>query len=267
MSIQVASYDDEVSSSVGFHCRTNRPFLRRFGRAVTGNQRLADLYVVQLMEDIVDRPSLVFNCTDVRVALYKHLCELMQEDAAEAAKACDAQVAVFISPKARQAQLLMRIEHFTTSEAALILGIEELQLCQMLLSLSAEGTAARPARILVIEDEPLISLQLEQIVLQIGHDLIGTAATRNQVKKLLKTHMPDLVLSDVHLADGSSGIDAVGDILAIRQIPVVYITAFQERLLTGRRTEPLFLISKPFDAEAVKATIGQALYLDSRRVD
>jgi CheY-like chemotaxis protein len=72
------------------------------------------------------------------------------------------------------------------------------------------------------------------------------------------TH-PELILADISLADGSSGIDAVKDILALMDVPVIFITAFPERLLTGERPEPTYLITKPFSPETVTATIGQAL--------
>ena len=73
--------------------------------------------------------------------------------------------------------------------------------------------------------------------------------------------MPGLVLADIQLADGSSGLDAVDDILEIDSVPVIFITAYPERLLTGERPEPTFLVTKPFATESVKATIAQALLL------
>ena len=71
---------------------------------------------------------------------------------------------------------------------------------------------------------------------------------------------PGLVLADIQLADGSSGLDAVRDILGQFQVPVIFITSFPERLLTGERPEPTFLITKPYDPNAVKAAISQALF-------
>ena len=73
---------------------------------------------------------------------------------------------------------------------------------------------------------------------------------------------PGLVLADIQLADDSSGIDAVKDILAEFSVPVIFITAFPERLLTGERPEPTFLITKPFQRSTVKAAISQALFFD-----
>ena len=73
---------------------------------------------------------------------------------------------------------------------------------------------------------------------------------------------PRMILADIQLADGSSGIDAVNDILSTHSIPVIFITAFPERLLTGERPEPTFLVTKPFNPDMVKALISQALFFD-----
>jgi CheY-like chemotaxis protein len=72
-----------------------------------------------------------------------------------------------------------------------------------------------------------------------------------------------MVLADIQLADGSSGIDAVNEILMAFKLPVIFITAYPERLLTGERPEPTFLITKPFQPEIVKAVISQALFFDA----
>jgi len=78
---------------------------------------------------------------------------------------------------------------------------------------------------------------------------------------------PGLVLADIRLADGSSGMDAAADILKSFEIPIIFITAFPEHLLTGERPEPAFLITKPFREETVKALIGQALFFHQPRAD
>ncbi|MDP8913796.1 MAG: response regulator, partial [Pseudomonadota bacterium] len=77
---------------------------------------------------------------------------------------------------------------------------------------------------------------------------------------------PDLVLADIQLADGSSGVEAVEDILEKMEVPVIFVTAFPERLLTGERPEPTFLITKPFQRSTVKAAIAQALFFDTTTV-
>jgi CheY-like chemotaxis protein len=119
--------------------------------------------------------------------------------------------------------------------------------------------------VLIIEDEPLISMQLEDLVRSLGHEICGTAATRTQAQQIVAESTPGLVLADIQLADGSSGLDAVDDILAIDTVPVIFITAYPERLLTGDRPEPTYLITKPFQEDTVRAAISQALFFGSSR--
>jgi len=97
-------------------------------------------------------------------------------------------------------------------------------------------------------------------------DVTGVAVTRDEAVQLAMAHRPGLVLADIQLADDSSGIDAVKDILAEFSVPVIFITAFPERLLTGERPEPTFLITKPFQRSTVKAQIAQALFFDDATV-
>ena len=122
------------------------------------------------------------------------------------------------------------------------------------------------ARVLIIEDEPIIAMDIESIVRDLGHDVTGVAVTRDEAVSLAMEDRPGLVLADIQLADDSSGIDAVKDILAKFNVPVIFITAFPERLLTGERPEPTFLITKPFQRSTVKAAISQALFFDQATV-
>ncbi len=106
-------------------------------------------------------------------------------------------------------------------------------------------------------------MQLEDLVLSLGHEVCGTAATRDQARESVAEKMPGLVLADIQLADGSSGLDAVDDIMAIGDVPVIFITAYPERLLTGARKEPTYLVTKPFKESTVRAAISQALFFGS----
>ncbi len=117
---------------------------------------------------------------------------------------------------------------------------------------------------LIIEDEPIIALDIEGMVRDLGHDVTGVARTHRGAVALVKSKTPGLVLADIQLADGSSGLDAVNEILTEIEVPVIFITAFPERLLTGEKPEPAFLITKPFRPEAVKAAISQALFFDRK---
>jgi CheY-like chemotaxis protein len=119
------------------------------------------------------------------------------------------------------------------------------------------------ARIVVIEDEPIIAADLEAIVADLGHTVVARASTRAAAVEAVLAHRPDLVLADIRLGDGSSGIEAVRDILATLDVPVIFVTAFPERLLTGNKPEPTFLVVKPFRAQAVQAAVARALFFRS----
>jgi CheY-like chemotaxis protein len=103
--------------------------------------------------------------------------------------------------------------------------------------------------VLIIEDEPFIAMDLEGLVESLGHQVLGVAR-------------PGLILADIQLADGSSGLDAVNELLRSFEVPVIFITAYPERFLTGERPEPAFLIAKPFQPATVSAVISQALFFE-----
>jgi CheY-like chemotaxis protein len=121
-----------------------------------------------------------------------------------------------------------------------------------------------PAAILIIEDEPLTAANLQLLVESLGHRVTGIARTHREATDLVHQEQPELILSDIKLEDGSSGVEAVNEILGELDLPVIFITGHPELLLTGERPEPAFLIPKPFDPKTVKAIISQALFFDVR---
>jgi len=118
--------------------------------------------------------------------------------------------------------------------------------------------------VLIIEDEPFIALDIQTLVEDLGHRVVGVARTHKEALAAVHVHKPGLILADIQLADGSSGLEAVNQILGEFQAPVIFITAYPERFLTGRPPEPAFLITKPFGVDALKAVISQALFFDRR---
>jgi len=170
-----------------------------------------------------------------------------------------------IAPRSRQAFLLTALEGFTPTEAAQILGTDFADVERLIAEAQAEIDAELATDVLIIEDEPVIAADIEALVQELGHRICDVAATRQEAIDAARRDAPGLVLADIQLADGSSGVDAVKDILSERDAPVIFITAFPERLLTGERPEPTFLITKPFQPETVKAAIGQALFFHPRR--
>src|SRR5690606_23172641 len=169
-----------------------------------------------------------------------------------------------LGPASRQALLLTAMEGFSNKETARVLDIDEDSVEQLVADAQSEIEAELATDVLIIEDEPVIAMDIESMVRELGHTVTGIAATRDEAVALARDKAPGLVLADIQLADGSSGIDAVKSILGSYDVPVIFITAYPERLLTGERPEPAFLITKPFLPQTVKAAIGQALFFHPR---
>jgi CheY-like chemotaxis protein len=103
-------------------------------------------------------------------------------------------------------------------------------------------------------------MDLEAIVRDLGHHVIGVARTHDEALATIKNIKPGLIMADLKLADGSSGLNAVNEILETVTVPVIFITAYPEKLLTGLVPEPAFLVNKPFQRDTIRALISQALF-------
>jgi CheY-like chemotaxis protein/DNA-directed RNA polymerase specialized sigma24 family protein len=250
------------------------PYVRRYARALTGDQTTGDQYVRVALEALAAGEKVLDAHFTPRVALY-HVFHAIwctsgaqleaPEDEASAAQDDTAHRLLRIAPRSRQAFLLTALEGFTPSEAAQILDTDFDEVEQLIAEAQSEIDAELATDVLIIEDEPVIAADIEALVRELGHHVLDIAATRTEAVEAANRQRPGLVLADIQLADGSSGIDAVKDILQQFDVPVIFITAFPERLLTGERPEPTFLITKPFQPETVKAAIGQALFFHPAR--
>lgn len=246
------------------------PYLRRFSRAVTGSQTSGDAYVAATLEALIGDLSIFPQASSDRIALYKLFAALFTTSAVRVPEpnpslpweSRAAANLANVAPKARQAFLLVAVEGFSHEDAAEILGVNTPDFQKLLNEASSEISRQVATDILIIEDEPLIAMDIEQMVEGLGHNVVGIARTHKEAVALYHKTQPRMILADIQLADGSSGIDAVNDILHAHPVPVIFITAFPERLLTGERPEPTFLITKPFQRSTVKAAISQALFFD-----
>ncbi|WP_304170583.1 response regulator [Phenylobacterium aquaticum] len=248
------------------------PYVRRYARALTGDQSTGDQYVRVSLEALAAGERVLEPALTPRVALYQVFHAIWCSTGARLEDVTDdgsgpqdaGRRLMRIAPRSRQAFLLTALEGFTPSEAAHILGVEFGEVEHLIAAAQVEIDAELATDVLIIEDEPVIAADIEALVTELGHTVVDIAATRTEALEAVARKTPGLVLADIQLADGSSGIDAVKDILARNDVPVIFITAFPERLLTGERPEPTFLITKPFQPETVKAAIGQALFFHPR---
>lgn len=265
MNNQTAGGEQNLSRVIAPHL----PYLRRFARALCGTQDAGDAIVASTLEAVIRDRSTIDPALPPRVALYRLFYSIwsgMHGDENHAAALPPdtalpegARIAR-LTPQSRRLLLLISIEEFNVTDAAAVMNVPTDKAAAMLHEAREELMRERPARVLIIEDEPIIAVDIESIVLGMGHEVVGIADTRRQAVAMAARTVPDLVLADVQLADGSSGIRAVEDILRERFVPAVFITAYPERLLTGERPEPTYLVTKPFRPESVEASIAQALF-------
>ena len=250
------------------------PYIRRYARALTGDQTTGDHYVRVALEALAAGERSLDAVLTPRVALYHVFHAIWCTSGAQLETSADrddeadddtTRRLMRIAPRSRQAFLLTALEGFTPSEAAQILDTDFTEVEELIAEAQTEIDAELATDVLIIEDEPVIAADIEALVKELGHTVIDIAATRSEAVDAVARKTPGLVLADIQLADGSSGIDAVKDILQRLDVPVIFITAFPERLLTGERPEPTFLITKPFQPETVKAAIGQALFFHPRK--
>ncbi|KLI64339.1 response regulator [Aurantiacibacter marinus] len=260
--------------SIGAEVAAHLPFLRRYARALTGSQSTGDAFVQATLEAALADEELATSLRGGRVPLYaafnKVWSSAYMEVADAGAESGSHEAAAQnqlkrITPVNRQALLLTTVEDFSPEDAGSIMGMAVDDVNTLVSEAVAEIQRENTTSVLIIEDEPLISMQLEDLVRSLGHDICGTAATRTQAQEVVAEKTPGLVLADIQLADGSSGLDAVDDILAMDSVPVIFITAYPERLLTGDRPEPTYLITKPFQEDTVRAAISQALFFGTSR--
>jgi CheY-like chemotaxis protein len=248
------------------------PYLRRYARALTGSQNSGDSYVAATLEAMVKDQNLLDVDLHPRVALFRLFSKIWNSVPVNGKS--DAMVDLLpadrhlghITAMPRQAFLLLSVEGFSEEDAARILDVDRATL-QSLVEQSGRELASQIATdVLIIEDEVLIAMDLESLVQSLGHHVIGVARTRNEAIALAKTGRPGLILADIQLADGSSGLEAVNDLLDDFEVPVIFITAYPERFLTGERPEPAFLVSKPYQPSTVSALVSQALFFERNAV-
>ncbi|MGH6677576.1 MAG: response regulator [Bradyrhizobium sp.] len=242
------------------------PLLRRYARALTGSQASGDAYVGAMLEAMLQDPALLDEEHGTKAGLFRLFTRIWNSVSLNG----DTEVATLpmpperrlsnITPLPRQAFLLLSLEGFSEQEVAYILGNDVAETRQLADSAGREMAAEIATDVLIIEDETFIAMDLESLVRNLGHNVIGVARTHADAVAIAKNRKPGLILADIQLADGSSGLDAVNELLRSFEVPVVFITAYPERFLTGERPEPAFLISKPFQPAMVSAVASQALF-------
>jgi CheY-like chemotaxis protein len=249
------------------------PFLRRYARALTGSQDSGDRLAMATLQLVLDDPSAIREGGTIRVGLFAILHGIWTETGA----AHDPQIAPLallearaqwrlagLTTGSREALLLNAIEGFSVPDIARIMDQPQDAVTDLIAQAHDDITEMVAGDILIIEDEAIIAMDLQAIVTDMGHRVNGVARTRDTAIRMGGAQRPDLILADIQLADNSSGIDAVKALWRdLGDVPVIFITAFPERLLTGERPEPAFLITKPYAGDQVRTAVSQAMFFAS----
>jgi CheY-like chemotaxis protein len=248
------------------------PYLRRYARALTGAQDRGDRYIRVCLEVLLKEPHRISSDGDVRLQLYSLFHEIWTPRPADEGvtsivdlapnpqRSVEAKLET-LTPRERQVLLLTSLEGFSIKQAAEILKLSLTEASDLLATAWEHVNRQLATTVLVIEDEPIIALDIAGIVRDLGHSVVGIAASQTEAIAMARAKRPGLVLADIHLGEGGSGLNAVNEILKSIEVPVIFVTAYPERLLTGERPEPTYLVTKPFEPDTLKATIFQALSL------
>jgi len=122
-------------------------------------------------------------------------------------------------------------------------------------------TIARPLRVQIVEDERIVALDLRSGLEQLGFDVVGIASSEPEAVRLAEVEGPDLVLMDIHLDQGSDGIQAARLIRERLAVPVIFLTAYgePETLKRAAAAAPYGYLLKPFELRELNATVHMAM--------
>jgi CheY-like chemotaxis protein len=246
------------------------PYLRRYARALTGSQVSGDAFAAATLEALLEDDTVIAQSSSVKVALFKAFHAIWSssgspvEEGDDGIRARAQRHLRGLTTNSREALLLHTIEELSFAEIAEVMEVGPSDAEELVGIARREMEDRISGKVMIIEDEAIIAMDIQSIVAEMGHGITGVANTHAKALELGRRERPDLILADIQLADNSSGIEAVNDLLGMfGETPVIFITAFPDRLLTGKRPEPAFLISKPYNEEQVRSAVSQAMFFAS----
>ncbi len=230
------------------------PYARRYARALIGSQVRGDALVAASLRAMLDGAGA--PGPDPRLALYASITRAAAGSApADGAATGEAG----LSTLQRQLLLLTALEGLSLDKAAAVAGLDEPDAAASLAEARLHLREAAATDVLIIEDEPIIAMDLEELVAGCGHRVVGVACSEAEAVEIALRTRPGLILADVNLGHGGDGASAVATISRQHQAPVIFVTAYPERLLTGEAVEPAFVITKPFEPLTLAIATYQAV--------
>jgi len=228
------------------------PYARRYARALTGTQAQGDAMVADALRHVTTQ--LFPDELTPRAILYGAVGDVVRTK--HAGPPIDP---AGLTLQQRMLLLLTALEEQPLTAAAAACRISPAE-AEAELRVARDGLRTGvTARVLIIEDEPIIALDIQELVERCGHSVVGIAATETEAVEIARAERPGLVLADINLGAGGDGASAVARILRDLTAPVIFVTAYPERLLTGEAVEPAFVITKPFDPTTLAVATYQAV--------
>lgn len=240
------------------------PFLRRYGRALSGCQNTGDTLAAQAKQAARQQTTEICAAS-VRILLFKCLHQAWSElSGSTMSKTAAWHRMTNLTPNSREVLLLRAIEEFSFIQIGEILGINALATKRLFEIAVAEMPYRNKNRVLIIEDDIMLAMDMSACLSDMGCIVTGVARTAEQAVELAATSPPELIIASLVLADRSSGLDAASRITRDRpDINVVFVTPHPERLLTGDTQEPVFIITKPYFEDQVRSVVSQSFILSS----
>ncbi len=228
------------------------PYARRYARALTGSQPRGDALVAESLKTLLSDSTAK---ADARSALYGTVTRQFETGPGVSS----AFIVGGLSQQQRQLLLLTSLEDVPVETAAGVVGLSAGEAAAQLAEAREHLRAAVATDVLIIEDEPIIAMDLEELVANCGHRVVGVASSESEAVALAEKHKPGLILADINLGLGGDGTAAVARIMQHHYAPVIFVTAYPERLLTGDTLEPAFVITKPFEPLTLAIATYQAV--------
>jgi CheY-like chemotaxis protein len=245
------------------------PLMRRYSRALLGSQSAVDSYVGAVLDAIIRRRELLSESYDVRLGLFKVLHDFLEQfglspppDDLASSKVRALHSLPLIT---REAFLLMAVEGFEESEVARILGVDIQTVRDEITKL---GLALEPeiaTRVLILDPDEESFSKISSVATAIGHEVLPFVDTPAEALALAEAREPGIIISEVQLRHGESGLNVVNRVLRVLKnpVPTIFLTAYPERFLTGPRPATTFLLSKPpFKPTTLSARVSYALLFD-----
>jgi len=235
--------------------------LRRYAGFLTGSDADGDTLVTAMLRRVLEGEVTLDAQAGLRIALFRALHDVWVPSAAtdEEGRRGHGTFPPRMSPLERAALSLVRLEGFFAREAAYVLRMDVGEVERRLDRAERKLENALPRRILIVEDDLVLGMNLQELVASLGHRPIGPIATGGEAVRIAMREKPALILSDIKLRDGISGIEAVREIRHAMDIPVIYVTGFPHRL-HDRRLEPAsYVVPKPYSDSLMKSFITSTL--------